>query len=555
MSTSAKLSQTTRQSEALNTAVNRRTVVQQRESASENAWADLAENPIYKIMNDEKLKAETRPQAIATVLTYAEDKEKARAGIKAMDRYKEFLQDAREKMMIRVIELTNTDTFSRLQSVYDHMNGGLNDFENKLKPLMDLLDGVHSLRMEGKTYSTYQEIKSDQVWEEQNQAEIDQVVAEIAQIIEAIERLTLEIAGHEGETNHWIFGGGLKESARVAIKSKTAEIEQFREKQKLAQEKLDKLRNERQERVKQGSEAKAALRKLLDLTRDEHKDQVKDLVGTALNFVKMAKSESNAISDDLSLMGDQWEKLYDANGKITFQYAQLSEGLSLAERANIEKRKEYEPPVLPEGEEEGNTAKFIREGHKNTVDQLVGAISASKTDTATTFADLTAGAIRLKGMMDANNAQIVRVHAMKSQGVAGLAERLATSVTAVSQAATTEAAAGMNDALNNMREMTGKVTRNQAIANALGQQEGNNDLLRALDDLGASGDALREATSIQENAVNEARGYLDQLNELAKEVKGDISDAFAVYSESAAGSSSKEAKPRAAAPTDSLFKL
>ncbi|HEX2724278.1 MAG TPA: hypothetical protein VHN20_00500, partial [Beijerinckiaceae bacterium] len=303
---------------------------------------------------------------------------------------------------------------------------------------------------------------------------------------------------------------------------------------------LESLREQLRQRQNQTGEhaqRKAKLRELLDLRGEDHRQRQTDLVKAALHFVETSKTRISSVRAHLGGMNEQIENLFDANQHISRVYAVLGEGITTAEKKNQELRVGFEPP---KDGEESLIQKHTREEKKTAIEQYMATLTDAKQDTMVTFADLTGQTIRIKTMLEANTAQVSRVKTMQSQGVAGVADRLATVLQAVSQAALGESSAAAKDTLALMVESTNRVAQNQTIATAMGVGEANKDLLRAIDDLGAYGEVLREATAITQAGVQEARGYLDQLRTLAEDVKGDIGNAFAVHAEAALGTPAKK---------------
>jgi predicted phage gp36 major capsid-like protein len=111
------------------------------------------------------------------------------------------------------------------------------------------------------------------------------------------------------------------------------------------------------------------------------------------------------------------------------------------------------------------------------------------------------------------------------------------------------------DTLQQMAENTNKVAQKESIRIAMGVEEQNNDLAKAIDDLGSYGEVVRAATSITREGLTEMRGKLDELKKLAESVQDDVHDAIAVNAETAksggAAATPAPVAPQAANP----FKL
>jgi hypothetical protein len=198
---------------------------------------------------------------------------------------------------------------------------------------------------------------------------------------------------------------------------------------------------------------------------------------------------------------------------------------------------------------------MTREQKKMAVEQHMTMLDASASDTMSTYADLTSGAIRIKTMKDAVDQQAIRARTMHSQGISGVADRLSVVLQAVSSAALGEASAMAKDTLQQMAENTNKVAQKESIRIAMGIEEQNEDLKKAIDDLGAYGEVVRAATSITREGLTDMRSKLDELKKLAEEVQGDVHEAIAVNADTAAQKGAPAAAPAAASPNPSPFKL
>ena len=142
-----------------------------------------------------------------------------------------------------------------------------------------------------------------------------------------------------------------------------------------------------------------------------------------------------------------------------------------------------------------------------------------------------------------------------SQGISGVADRLSVVLQAVSSAALGEASAMAKDTLQQMAENTNKVAQKESIRIAMGIEEQNEDLKKAIDDLGAYGEVVRAATNITREGLTDMRSKLDELKKLAAEVQTDVHEAIAVNADTAAQADAPATKPAASRATPSPFKL
>jgi predicted nucleic acid-binding Zn-ribbon protein len=523
--------------------------------ATEQVSADprfeaIAANPFYSVMFSESTSPEEKRSAITQLLTFEGTKEENRERIKAFELFKEFLQAQREEMASEIILLTDTGTFSELKQVYDELNTSLIDFDNKMKPLTDIIDAVYTLRTNGMTLEAFQEIIRDRESERKLLAEKQKAKQDFDRMKSDVGNLNREIAAL-GEDRSFFGLGPVKQAAREDIARKRQSLTEIESGLGDLSNKIAELEKQTPSDSELGEFAaqKKKLRELLDISADEHKQRQKDLVDSAVNFVTNAKERVGSVRSHLGQMNDQVENLFDANNMMGSVYAILNEGIKDAADKNQNVREALQPPT---GEED-MIAKMSREQKKMAVEQHITALDASAADTMATYADLTSGAIRIKTMKDAVDQQSARARTMHSQGISGVADRLSVVLQAVSSAALGEASAMAKDTLNQMAENTNKVAQKESIRIAMGIEEQNSELAKAIDDLGAYGEVVRTATSITREGITDMRKKLDELKSLAENVQGDVQDAIAVNADTARGGST--AKPKQTAATPNPFKL
>ena len=523
------------------------------EQQTDPRYAEIAANPFYKVMFAEASKPEAKRAEVTALLTYEGTKEENRERMKAFELFKEYLQSQREEMAQEIIRLTDTGTFAELKSVYDDLNTSLIDFDNRMQPLTDIIDAVYTLRTNGLTLEAFQEILKDRRREE----ELVRLKAEkkdsFMRLENQVSDTQFSIAALKEQRS--LFGlGPVTQQARESIAQKNLELSDVDARlTKLASE-IEELDSQTPSDSELGEfvEQKRKLRELLDISADDHKQRQKDLVDSAVNFVKTAKTRVGAVREHLGQMNDQVENLFDANNMMGSVYAILNEGIKQATENNQQVRDVLQPPTTGE---EDMISQMSREQKKMSVEQHITMLDASAADTMATYADLTSGAIRIKTMKDAVDQQAIRARSMHSQGISGVADRLSVVLQAVSSAALGEASAMAKDTLQQMAENTNKVAQKESIRIAMGVQEQNSDLAKAIDDLGAYGEVVRTATNITREGISDMRLKLDELKKLAEDVQGDVKDSVAVNADTARTSSPKSKAAAAPKAAPSPFNL
>jgi hypothetical protein len=158
-------------------------------------------------------------------------------------------------------------------------------------------------------------------------------------------------------------------------------------------------------------------------------------------------------------------------------------------------------------------------------------------------------------MLDANTAQQRRIKILQTRGVAGMAGRLATSINSITQAALGESAAATKDTISRMNDLTLSISKDQLMNNAVGLQENNDDLMKALRSLADMDEAVQQSTDVMSETYADTINYVQQLKDMAEGVKSEIGRNFAVAADAAIGQSARPTNPTAAPVSSDPFKL
>jgi hypothetical protein len=483
-------------------------------------------NAFYKVMFDPNLDPDAKKAAVIKLLVFPGSKEESRAAIKEYNAFESYMQSVREKMATRIIELQDTDTFSILQDVINNLNNQLLDFEKQMQPLTDITDAIYTLRSNDKTLDVYREIQNDKDREEKEKALKAEQEKKLAEATDKIRALMHKNSDLSEEKSFFGFGGITKE-ARQSIARNELELQE-------SKASLDRLTIEAAALDAKSENApgefaneKAKLRELLDLTSSEHKDRQEKLVKCALDFITSAKRDIGEVRTHLEKMNGTVETLLDNNTKMTGVYGILQEGIEDAQKVNLEQQKVL--AVIPEGER--SISKITREENKMVMDDHIRLLDNAIRNTTEASTDLTTQTIRVKGMKDANEATLETTRKLHTQGVAGIADRLSSTLQAVSNAALGESSTAAKDTLRHMDEITNKISQRESIRVAMGVKEINNDLKLALDNLGSYGEVQRAANSITRDGISEIRDNLAKIKAAASATQKDLHDSFALASE------------------------
>ncbi len=508
-------------------------------------------NPIFRILFSENPDPETKRAEIAKYLTVTASKEENKTRIKSREELEDWLQSERQRMETEIIALTDTETFSELQGVYQDLNQALLDFDKKMQPLTDILEAIYDLRMSGKTIEAFEEIQKDKLAEEDRKKKTEEKTAELDSAEATINTLVVDI-GRLGEEKAWFGFGNVTETARKRIVEKQTTLAKEQERLDQLQKDIETLQTQTNaSSLGEFAAQKEQLRNLLDIRSEDHKLRQKELVNAALKFVSDASSRIGSVRIHLNKMTDQIDAIYEANTKMSGAYAVLTEGIKDATVDNRMIRATYDPPA---GDKESIITKMTREEKQMTVDDHIHALDTAAGSTIQAFTELTKEAINVKTKRDANIALIEKTRLIHTQGVAGIAERLSSVLSAVSMAALGESSAMAKDTLSAMMDKTNSVVQKEVIQVAAGVQEMNADVKKAIDDLGDFGEVLRTSTDITRQGLADVHANIEAMQELANTVRGNIREAHAVHSEDTP-KNGEEKKPGQSQGSSSLSKI
>ncbi len=353
-----------------------------KEAAAEDArFANIQANLFYKVMFDQETKPEEKRAQIAKILAYEGTKEENRDKIKAFELFKEYLQAQREAMAQEIIRLTDTETFAELKEVYDQLNGALIDFDNKMKPLTDIIDAVYTLRTNGLTIEAFQEIIRDRRQEADLAKQRDEKKKQFESLRTEVEQLSGDIAAL-GERRALFGLLGPNQETREEIASKQQRLAAISDNLGTLNVEIGALDKQvpSESALGEFAEQKKKLRELLDISTDEHKQRQRELVDSAIAFVNTAKTRVGAVRQHLTLMNDQVENLFDANNMMGTVYAIMNESIKDAGTENQKLRDSLEAPAS----NEDMITKMSREQKKMAVEQHMTMLDASATDTMAT---------------------------------------------------------------------------------------------------------------------------------------------------------------------------
>jgi hypothetical protein len=380
MSTSAipKLAEST----AVNEAVKARMAPKQ---ATQVAPVDITANPVAKIVFNPETTPEERSRQVGAMLS-PDLADECKASIKQLEAYKEYLAQQRTLMQRKLIELSSTTVFAKMKQTFADMNKGVLDFRQMIRPLVDNLDALYTLRTAGDNVvlDTFAEIEEDRNREADWDRRTSEIDSESRQISSDKGVLDRDIARLKTQTG--LFGG-IKKSAQAEIAAKELLIAQRINDLTTCRDKALAIIAEKAEHdAKQGKfkAEKDQVRKMLDISGPDHVKRVEGIIQAALGYIDKSQVSVSELRDELGGIEGQADKLVKINSQMITVVAILDRGIDLASAANKAKVQELSAPR----EAEDTLARLERERKKNDFERHVTSLLDSGRSTKKTVADL-----------------------------------------------------------------------------------------------------------------------------------------------------------------------
>ncbi len=506
---------------------SRRTTSQQEESVSEQKFANIKENIFHKIIMQSDASPEQKQAEIAKTLAYDEtlSKEDNQEKLAAFEIFKEFLMTYRKEMSKKIIELSDTETFGELQSVFEDMNTALLDFETQINPLVEIIDAVNRLNMasDGAIFDVFKEIQDDKV-EEQRIAKLrDEQNQQLDQFQNRIKTLNSDIVALEANKPWYLFGG-ISAQSKQDIARKKHELEDIENSLGKLQSEIESTVVNRESQFAEFAQEKLKLRELLDLSSDEHKGRQEALVKSALNYVNTTEHRSASVLSHMESVKDQISNVDDLNGKLQKVFAVVNEAIKDAEGTNEQLSDKFKHIE----ETESQVARVVREENLEAVNEHVEILTSAKLDSLETLGELSKESRDIRSMKDTNRQQIESTRKIHSSGTAGIASRLSTVLTAVNAAALNESKTAIKNTLSNMNEMTGEIAGMEAIKNATNLHIQNDELTKAIEQLNSIKEVSDKATDITRAALQDQKTLQMEIEQAAAKLAQSVQDAKSV---------------------------
>ena len=499
-------------------------------------------NPLFKILMSESDPV-AKKQEFVTFMTATLDRDQDRARIKAYEEWREWLSHQNTALAQQIIELTNTQTFASLQKIIENMNDGLMNFDDDLKPLMEIVDAIYQLRTSGQFDQAYREIDEDRKADEDRDRRLAETVAQQAQIEQELVNTRLRNAELGQKRGFFGFGGVTEQSRQEIARNEQIALD-LQAKSSALVDTMTAINAEKAQTASKLGELsvhKEKLKELLNLSSTENVERMKKLQQSALSFLDHSRSSTGTIRNEFGTLSTQLDTAEDNNRKMTGIYAIMTEGMKGAAQGNIAIREGLAETMSKIGEDD-IIVKMQTEDKLRNLDTHSKMLHVAQGETINTYAELSQQSIRVGAMKDATAQQVDIARKLNTQGVSATADRLASVMTAVSGAAITESAGVVEHTLNVMRTKTNEITQQEVIRNAMYTDKIVNEMDSVMRELEAFREVHKVSSDMTRQGIIAMNENMTALQEQTRHLSKEIADAHAMHSELAhTGSESNSA--------------
>lgn len=507
----------------------------------------IQDNPFYKVLFDPNLSLEERQAEVTRLSTTTLDSKQDRANIKAFDDFREWMTTQQTTLAEQIIKLTNVDATAELQAVLKDMNTDLISFEDKMNPMLQIIESIHYLRtnnLMGDAFRDLQREREEALAREEQAKRLEEEIAAHKATIAQQDEIRLHAL-----TKRSFFGMGGMTSAAVVEKTKAEEaIAAANTAIDAAKATITDLRAAKPPATDGSDEVavhRARLKELLDMSRSDNQDRMIALRDSASKFIDTARERTGSLRNQFDKQSHQIDTAKDSTENMIKVYAILNDGMKDANQKNAEIR----GTLGPASEGESTIETMTREQNLRTLDTHVGHLQRAQGETVATFGALNQQAIRIHTMSEATGQQIQTARSINTDGVAATADRMATVMTAVAGAALGEASEAAKDTLNRMRASTTDIAASEVIRVAMGTSLMNQQLETVFQELEQAREVTQAATQITRNAMQDMQERMAELKASAEAARDDLNAHIASASLTEAGLQPTRAAAQTAAPT------
>jgi len=533
-------------------------------ASTAESFAALAQsNPIARVMVNGALTPEAKRDELAKLLQFSVEstKEENRAKLAALEQFKEFLQEQRKVLNREGIKLQDTEAFAELQSVIDEMTNASVEFQDRIKPLLEVLNAVFEIRKQDKVEDVYREIQSDVAWKNEKLEQLRALEAEFGASQDDVRALQEERAQLlEKKT---FFGlGPVKESARmrvseidnVALVSAGKKVSQLVQEIAALKQTIDSGPDTSNPEL---AKQKGVLREFLDLTKDENRQRQKALIDAAVHYVDTSDKRLTSVMSTLGRLQKHAEVVGDANSMLRTMHVIMDEGVKQAagEHAALKEK-------LAQGAgDESAIAKMTREEKLRELNEHMTLTNESAVDIANSIGGLAKHSVQIQAYSDTLRNESSSTKRLHLEGVSQMGEQLMSVISAISAAATSESRALAANNFQKMAEQNQTIVAQEVVRNATNIELEANHISRLVGELEDYGAVLSSSNEIAQQGYTRMKETVDAIRKVSGSVQEAIKDLVSDRADADFASSRQSSEPEpvqraandAVTPTDNPF--
>lgn len=522
----------------------------QRQVVSEEAKAFAQSNVFAQIMLNQQLSPEAKRDAIVKELTFSKEatKEQNRAKLEAFSAFKEYLQEQRKILNREGIKLQDTEAFAELQAVVDEMTRASLEFQDRAKPLIDVLTAVFEIRKNDKIPDVYKEIQNDKEWSEEQDKKLKSQERQLEALLEEADKLERTKAQLSAEKS--LFGFGPTKKTALARIAEIDAVDKVRVtgdiNDMVAQIDAQKatIQAGREPENPELAQQKRVLREFLDLTKDENRDRQKALIEAAVQYVDTSDTRLKSVLGTLERLGKHAEVLADTNGILKNMHLIMDESLKEVANKNDGTKRELEQG----GAEESSIARMTRENKLQEINEFISRADDHSVDVANSIGGLTKHAVQIQAYKDTIRNESGSTKRLHLEGVSQMGEQLMSVVSAISAAATSES---RSVAANNFARMAAQnqtIIAQEVVRNATTVDLEAQQISRLVGELQDYGDVLKASSEIAQDGYSRMRDTIGAIRKVSGAVQGAINDLVDDRAEANMGSGEASAAEKSATP-------
>lgn len=500
---------------------------QNQQSATDaKRFEKIQENIFFKtLISSQKAPKEQLADAEALMIA-TKDKKSDQTRLTELTEFQDWALYQNKVLAQRVISLLDTTTEAELQSAYNDIVQGVNDYEDKVRPFVENLKSFYRLHVHGKTHDVVREIKDEEERKAQRAKERAEQEATLKNLAETIETKQKDNETLRQDRTFWGMGG-IRKEALEKISSNDAAIEEAKkeiERVSIALEQSLSTDNPQSALEPELIQDKERLREFLNLSSEEHIRLKTDLLTTTNDYINDVETRVTAVLDKMNKGEKSTREALDATMKLRNIFAIMQEAVKGAKTKNSKIRSELQT----ETPEESEMDKVLREDELIAVENHVATLDMIGNSTISRLTELSAQSLSLKGRRDNKIQQIQKTRDVKTAGIATMANNVALTLDSLTNTSLSQAADVAESSINRMNKGSHEIIAENATHTSVVMQEENAKISTMVSELGKLSEEFSKATAQQKQTLSERHELEQEMMDQAAELKKTLQSSIAM---------------------------